>query len=68
MSNSYHQTLKSVYGGKSKNQINDMIENEDPDLMAYAEKGLTKKAVREKRKEEKMLLEIEQSKINNEEI
>ena len=68
MSDSFHQTLKSVYGGKSDKQINEMIENEEPDLMAYAEKGLTKKAVQEKRKKEKVLLKVKQSKINNEEI
>ncbi|EDM25957.1 hypothetical protein LNTAR_19207 [Lentisphaera araneosa HTCC2155] len=50
MSRSYHQTHKSVLGGKSINQINEMITNDDPDLNQLVEKSQIKKDIKRKRK------------------
>ena len=46
MSRSVHQTLKSVFGDKSKEEIQRMIEDDDPDLLAYLEKCEEKRRVR----------------------
>ena len=49
MSRSYHQTLKSVFGGKSKAEIQRMIEDEDPDFIAWVEKRNHKERVKNTR-------------------
>ena len=49
MSRSIHHTLKSVFGGKSKSEIKRMVENQDPDFLAYLEKFRIKQHVRNMR-------------------
>ena len=49
MSRSYHQTLKSVFGGKSKQEIDRMLAEGDPDFLAYVEKRKIKKRVKNRR-------------------
>ena len=57
MSRSIHQTLKSVFGGKSKCEIQRMIDNDDPDLLALIEKKVIKRNVRDAREIERLLRE-----------
>ncbi|NRA68977.1 MAG: hypothetical protein HRU19_31190 [Pseudobacteriovorax sp.] len=38
MSRSIHQTVKSVFGGKTIREINEMIDAEDPDVLALLRK------------------------------
>ncbi len=49
MSRSVHHTLKSVFGGKSKREIEEMIVTDDPDLLEYIEKRHIKQRVRDLR-------------------
>ena len=49
VSRSVHQTLKSVFGSKSKHEIERMIKENDPDLVAYLEKRRIKRRVRNSR-------------------
>lgn len=46
MSRSIHQTVKSVSDGKSKREINDMIETGDEDFFALVRKIGIKREVR----------------------
>jgi hypothetical protein len=59
MSDSYHQTLKSTFGGKSVREIDEMFENEAPECLQYLEKRLIKAQVKENRKASKQLKKIE---------
>ena len=59
MSDSYHQTLKSTFGGKSAHEIDEMFENKDPDCLQYLEKKSIKAQVKENRKVSKQLKKIE---------
>lgn len=45
MSKSIHQTKKSVYGGKSRWEINEMIADGDHDVEQLAKKGLIKNGI-----------------------
>jgi hypothetical protein len=49
MSDSIHHTLKSVFGGKSKAEIQRMIDEDDPDLLELLRKRGIKKRVRDVR-------------------
>ena len=49
MSRSIHQTRKSVFGGKSKREIEDMISNEDHDVEQLIKKNLIKGGILDSR-------------------
>ena len=49
MSRSVHHTLKSVFGEKSKREIEEMIFTDDPDLLEYIEKRRIKQRARDLR-------------------
>ncbi len=57
MSRSIHQTLKGVFGGKSKRETQRMIDDDDPDFLALVEKKAIKRDVREAREIERLLRE-----------
>jgi len=50
MSRSRHETVKGVFGGKSKKEIKDMISENDPDVEGLRKKIRYKIESREKRK------------------
>ena len=58
MSRSVHQTLKSVFGGKSRTEMDYMIENDDPDWLAWVEKHQIKVHVRNMRDLKKLADQI----------
>jgi hypothetical protein len=49
MTRSIHQTRKRVFGGKSKTEIDNMFEKNDPDVMALVKKSVIKKRVKRQR-------------------
>ncbi len=49
MSHSIHQTNKSVLGGKSKTEIQSLVEHDDADLQALVQKKTFKRKMRLKR-------------------
>ncbi len=53
MSRSIHKTVKGVFGGKSKSEINKMFEEEDPNIQDLFKKSEYKMSETEKRKEKK---------------
>ena len=53
MSRSIHKTIKGVFGGKSKFVINEMIEENDPDVEELGKKYFYKNTEPAKRKLEK---------------
>ena len=55
MSRSVHQTLQSVFEGKSKTEIDRMISEDDPDLLALLEKRGIKQKVKDARQLKSLL-------------
>lgn len=55
MSRSHHKTLKSVFGGKSKREIQDMIDGQHPDYLELLEKRQIKREERRARQVLKLL-------------
>ena len=49
MSRSIHRTLKSLFHGKTKKAIDQMIEEEDPDLLEYYKKHRYRQRIRDVR-------------------
>lgn len=49
MSDSIHHTLESVFGGRSKAEIQRMIDEDDPDLLELLRKRGIKQRVRDVR-------------------
>ncbi|MEM7246649.1 MAG: hypothetical protein AAF533_14965 [Acidobacteriota bacterium] len=58
MSRSIHQTLKSVFEGKSQREIDEMFEHGAPELLAWLEKHAIKQAVRDRRQLERLAREL----------
>ena len=54
MSRSIHKTVKGVFGGKSKSEINEMIEDDDEDVLDLTKKHDYKKREREQRAQQKL--------------
>lgn len=54
MSRSKHQTLKSIFGGKSISEVKKIIAEKDPEFLEFLEKRRIKKQVREKRRLQKI--------------
>ena len=52
VSRSIHKTVKGVFGGKSKTQIDAMIDENDPDVVELRRKTALKEAEREARERE----------------
>ena len=58
MSRSIHQTLKSVFGGKSPGEIQRMIDVGYPDVLELRKKRLIKRNVRNAREISALLEEV----------
>lgn len=54
-----HHTLKSIFGGKSRAEIDRMEAERDPDLMEFIQKYRIKRAKREDRDLEAFLRSVE---------
>jgi hypothetical protein len=61
VSRSKHQTFKSVFGGKSKREIQELIDGEDPDCLALLKKRQIKRETRAVRQVIKLMADESRS-------
>jgi len=58
MSRSIHHTLRNLFHGKSREEVDRMVEDEDPDLLEYYKKHNYRKRIRNLRQLKKFAVDI----------